>query len=522
MGPIPVSGSFPQRLQHATLTPEQVRGVADLSRIATWKTVGRCNDLDMASEIHRITLEERDRGWLKGPYKWADLARGAVLTRRFGVKQSTTMADGTRTFRTRPIDDYSESLVNATNSSGETIQPMSIDVILASLSTRTSRYLDMPWSTHLSVCTLLRTKKFRRSRARSYPLGLGLPSWVVSHALWLTGVKIFKFHWAVFFDDFYLIASKPESRHVELAQQLFFRLVGWEVSSEKEANFDTIARILGVQVDLSESSLGTYSVCNVETRVRDLVSSVNSLLEKGRMTMAEMRVLRGRLIFTEAQIYGRITGIHMQKLAKWEHAIGDVAIDEETKSSLEFLRDRVLLGGPRCVVANHGRVFHLYTDASYENGKGGLGGVLLDGSGNLLSSFSSQINEKHVAILNPFSKKTIIFELKALAVFIGCNELLPALGLHQSDRLVVFVDNEAVLCRLISGNGGGPIDNCTIHNVLTWEYNANLLAWYERVTSPANVADAPSRGDVSGLCPKLAIDVDVSSILQTLLGCPSD
>ena len=84
----------------------------------------------MAKEIHRITLEERDRGWLKGPYKLADLPSGSVLTRRFGVKQSTTLADGTRTFKTRPIDDYSESLVNATNSSCESIQPMSVDVIL--------------------------------------------------------------------------------------------------------------------------------------------------------------------------------------------------------------------------------------------------------------------------------------------------------------------------------------------------------------------------------------------------------
>ena len=343
----------------------------------------------------------------------------------------------------------------------------------------------------------------------------------VSHTLWLIGVKIFKFHWTVFFDDFYLIASKPESRHIELAQQLFFQLVGWEVSSEKEASFSAVARILGVQVDLADSRLGAFTVCNVETRVRDIVGSINGVLEKGVMTMAEMRVLRGRLIFAEAQIYGRITGIHMQQLAKWEHAIGEVALDSETKQSLEFLRDRVLLGGPRRVLASPGRVYHLYTDASYENGKGGIGGVLLDGEGNVLSYFSAEILETHVATLNPQSKKTIIFELEALAVYVGCHELLPMLGLHQNDRLVVFVDNEAVLCRLISGKGGGPIDNRIIHGVLTWEYDASLLTWYERVPSHANVADAPSRGDVDGLCPKLAIDIDLSITLEALLGCPS-
>ena len=35
--------------------------------------------------------------------------------------------------KVRPIDDYSESLVNATNACGEAIQPMSVDEILAAL-----------------------------------------------------------------------------------------------------------------------------------------------------------------------------------------------------------------------------------------------------------------------------------------------------------------------------------------------------------------------------------------------------
>ena len=179
----------------------------------------------------------------------------------------------------------------------------------------------------------------------------------VSHALWLIGVVIFKFHWTVFFDDFYLVSSVAESRHMEVAQKLFFQLVGWEVSREKEADFNCIAKILGVQIDLAESNVGILTVCNVETRVKDLVAAIDHILSKGTMSSSEMRILRGRLVFAEAQIYGRLTGIHMQQLSRWEHTIGETKLDTDLISSLVFLRDHIILGGPRHVMSGIGRVF---------------------------------------------------------------------------------------------------------------------------------------------------------------------
>ena len=67
------------------------------------------------------------------------------------------------------------------------------------------------------------------------------------------------------------------------------------------------------------------------------------------------------------------------------------------------------------------------------------------------------------------------------------------------------------------------IDNLIFWGVMSWECETNILAWYETVPSSANIADAPSRGDVTGLDPSLAIDVKVSDVLQSLLEvCPSD
>ena len=278
-----------------------------------------------------------------------------------------------------------------------------------------------------------------------------------------------------------------------------------------------MARILEVQIDLNESLLGAFTVCNIETRVKDLVSAIDGVLERGTLSTAGMRVLRGRLVFAEAQTYGRLTGIHMQQLTRWEHAGGDAPLDDDdVRDSLVFLKERVVLGGPRRVIAELGRVFHLYTDACYENGTCRWAWWCSDGQGTQLSYFFARVDESQVAVLNPDYKETIIFELEALAVLIGCLPLLPSEGIFQNDRLVVFVDNEAVLHRLVSGRGGNHVDNGVFQHVLAWECDSDILAWYERVPSSANVADALSRGDVSNLDPSLETTVNVTGVLKNL------
>ena len=163
----------------------------------------------------------------------------------------------------------------------ETIQPMGIDMVLAALALRFRSWgpeelqgktidlrkacKNLPYlrvlQRLLHLCHgpgLVRTSSISEPGtsfgARAAVMGLCL----VSFALWLIGVVIFKLHWTVSFDDFYLVASKAETKHVDMTQQLFFQLVGWEVSSEKEAEFNSLARILEVQIDLNESLLGVF------------------------------------------------------------------------------------------------------------------------------------------------------------------------------------------------------------------------------------------------------------------------
>lgn len=541
MGPIPSGGVFPQKPLFATLLPEQVRDISKIARSATWDAVKRTRGDDMRQEIFDATMEECNKGWMRGPFAFEQLPESAVLTRRFGVRQSATLADGSKVMKFRPIDDFSESLINSTNSCDESIQPMGVDSICATLVRRMQvrpgdslvcktidlrkAYKNLPISEEALGDAYICVYSPEDGSPRAFQtlvLPFGARAAVMgfcrtSYAIWRIGVVVFNLHWTVYFDDFFLVAEVHEARHIDLAQQLLFLVTGWQTSDEKEGGFDSISRILGVQINLGDSHLGAVTISNVASRVRELTATIDELLGRGLMSAAEMRTLRGRLVFAEAQIFGRLTSVHMKRLSRLENLVGEISIDSELAESLKFLRDRVLTGGPRRVLSTVGRVFHLYTDACFESSDGGVGGVLIGGSGDVLSFFSEKVGVETANLLNPDKKQNLIFELEALAVLMGVSILLDPLAIQPNDRLVIFIDNNSVLARLVSGSVGIGFDRLIFEGVLMWEFSVCAVTWFERVASHANVADDPSRGVCSHFDVKCKIDIDSDVFVKDLV-----
>ena len=130
MGALPSSHVFEEKTTFGTLLPEHVKMVSGSTRKAIFNSSRRVNDKEVANEICRITEEEVSKGWLKGPLKFEDLAS---LTRRFGVKQTSSSSDGQQVVKVRPIDDFSESLINCAVTCSEKISIHSADVIVAGI-----------------------------------------------------------------------------------------------------------------------------------------------------------------------------------------------------------------------------------------------------------------------------------------------------------------------------------------------------------------------------------------------------
>ena len=83
-----------------------------------------------------------------------------------------------------------------------------------------------------------------------------------------------------------------------------------------------------------------------------------------------------------------------------------------------------------------------------------------------------------------------------------------------------FVDNNAARDVAISGAARSPIANKLLDMLLLDEYSAEILAWFQRVPSPSNPADAPSRALAKCLTLN-GVDVpceDISDLLSSLEG----
>ncbi|CAE7624913.1 unnamed protein product [Symbiodinium sp. CCMP2592] len=133
LGEIPSSSVLPKKTTVASLSIEDVRIATPANQRAIWEATRTCRDPEIASEVYRLTLEERDKGWLTGPFSLADVPETAIVTRRFGVRQGvTTTANGVAA-KIRPIDDFTESLANLTCTCAETIDPHSVNVIVAGI-----------------------------------------------------------------------------------------------------------------------------------------------------------------------------------------------------------------------------------------------------------------------------------------------------------------------------------------------------------------------------------------------------
>ena len=147
----------------------------------------------------------------------------------------------------------------------------------------------------------------------------------------------------------------------------------------------------------------------------------------------------------------------------------------------------------------------ILTDAAFEKDTrtGGLGGVLLTGSGSALSFFSVPISEQQADLLSVHEEQTIIYELEMFGVLVGLKlltektaafaESYSQAGATAGTGVICYIDNDAARHAYIAGSAKKGVAGILIDEFNFLEYVHGILPWYARVASPANLADEPSR-----------------------------
>lgn len=120
VGEVPACGVFEKKFKSADITVDQLASTSMADRRKNFHSCRSSRDNEVDATVYEKTLEEVSKGWAKGPISYDELPTGAVLSRRFGLKQPG---------KVRLIDDLSGSRVNSTVQTSESPKPQSVDYI---------------------------------------------------------------------------------------------------------------------------------------------------------------------------------------------------------------------------------------------------------------------------------------------------------------------------------------------------------------------------------------------------------
>ena len=157
---------------------------------------------------------------------------------------------------------------------------------------------------------------------------------------------------------------------------------------------------------------------------------------------------RGRLLFAENQVFGRRAVQNMRVVSEACSTGGLIKLDDELRCALASLRDKVLQGAPRKVVAASRTKYLVFADAFQQSLVGGVGGMTYGPNATMYHWFSCPLSCDQIAAVNLEGKATVIYELEVMAAVLAVVTLGSS---WKSSDVILFCDNEAALAALITG-----------------------------------------------------------------------
>ena len=113
--------------------------------------------------------------------------------------------------------------------------------------------------------------------------------------------------------------------------------------------------------------MGWYIFKHTESRKTEPDDVITKHLTENRMTQKEAETLRGRLIWFEGFMFGRIANLSLHAIGKRATSVGgDTRLDGELTRALKFFKSRILHGPPIEIRAALGQVIHIFTDGAFE------------------------------------------------------------------------------------------------------------------------------------------------------------
>ena len=511
-GWLTASSVFPKKVRPPTLHESVLKAMAPSITARTMATIKESADPEVDQKLWDATLKEVEEGFLQGPFLPGELGAGAIVSPRFGVTQKSKL---------RPIDNFSASMVNRAVGLPEKLKVEAIDEVAAVIKEwlrRTGRgcklvgktydlrkaYRQLPIKEdglHAAWIAVWSPKDAQPRVFRMESLPFGATASVASflraaEAIKYIGCHELAFVWTIFFDDFIVVCNEEDADETHRAVQLLFRMLGWELSTdpEKNAPFASSFSALGVVIDLRGSADGFFTISNTERRKCELVERIDAVLEAQSLRPWEAKSLRSRLLFAEAQIFGRTAKLALSELGKVEDSLDwSVGLSSSLEHSLYWLKKHVAEAPPRRVEVQDKPTFLLFLDGACEGGEGqqaSIGAVLCDQSGRGIACFGEQLPDDILGMWRQRNIKQLIFQAETMPYLVA---LFLWHDVLKNACVLVFIDNEAARFAWISGSAHAEDVSRMLRRGAFKESAMNTVPYFCRVPTHSNIADGPSK-----------------------------
>ena len=276
--------------------------------------------------------------------------------------------------------------------------------------------------------------------------------------------------------------------------EALFDLLGIEFArdGDKACAFAKCFKSLGVEIDLQTFGTGVVHLGYTAERREELNLVLKDILKEKSITSKQAESMRGRLHWFESFAFGRVANSAVKVLG--ELALSGrkrVNLSAAAMAALNFLCDRVLVAPPLAITPSCLQSWIIFTDGACEGSEdlkqGGVGGVLVDPLGRIVSFFGGAVPENIMRCLLQKSKNPI-YELEVLPVLLSIWLWKDKLNLSQ---VCWYLDNEASRSAFIKGHGATLLAACMAFTAE--EMRHQLKSWFARVPSLSNLADSPSR-----------------------------
>eukprot|EP00438_Fugacium_kawagutii_P022633 Skav216773 [mRNA] locus=scaffold3064:4705:6270:+ [translate_table: standard] len=325
--------------------------------------------------------------------------------------------------------------------------------------------------------------------------------------------------WANYYDDYPVVDFKALAKQTDAAVRALTSMLGFKCAIDKELPFAQRSELLGVVLDSSDSTKGVVRVSNKEDRLDELSTTVQSILDEGRVIPRDLPSLFGRALFVESQLLGRAGRLALSELRALEKQnAASVKLTDIQMQAFAVLLERYKHNIPRTIKNFRTELpVVVFTDGACEQVDGELhctiGGVLWDPCEDSKPlAFGAEVSSAVVlewktggaledislapqqVLGTPYIEAGKQHPVALTELYAVCTARHTWRKIIDGRRCIFFIDNQGVLDALIKGYSGEPLMKRLLCCFERTGFRDACLPWFSRVASPSNISDLPSRG----------------------------